>query len=59
MYPLLETINSPSELRALERKQLPQIAEELRGFLIESVANTGGHLSSNLGIMSLTRQMID
>ena len=54
MYPLLETINSPSELRALERKQLPQIAEELRGFLIESVANTGGHLSSNLGTVELT-----
>lgn len=54
MYPLLETINSPSELRALERKQLPQIAEELRSFLIESVANTGGHLSSNLGTVELT-----
>jgi len=54
MYPLLDTINSPLELRALERKQLPQFAEELRGFLIESVANTGGHLSSNLGTVELT-----
>ena len=42
------------ELRALERKQLPQFAKELRNFLIESVANTGGHLSSNLGTIELT-----
>lgn len=54
MYPLLDTINSPLELRALERKQLPQFAKELRSFLIESVANTGGHLSSNLGTIELT-----
>jgi 1-deoxy-D-xylulose-5-phosphate synthase len=54
MYPLLDTINSPLELRALERKQLPQFAKELRNFLIESVANTGGHLSSNLGTVELT-----
>ena len=54
MYPLLDTINSPLELRALERKQLPQFAKELRSFLIESVANTGGHLSSNLGTVELT-----
>lgn len=54
MYSLLETINSPMELRALERKQLPQFAKELRNFLIESVANTGGHLSSNLGTIELT-----
>ncbi|SFQ10248.1 1-deoxy-D-xylulose-5-phosphate synthase [Nitrosomonas cryotolerans] len=54
MYPLLDTINTPSQLRALERKQLPQLAKELRSFLIESVAKTGGHLSSNLGTVELT-----
>jgi len=54
MYPLLDTINSPLELRALERKKLPQFAKELRDFLIKSVANTGGHLSSNLGTVELT-----
>ncbi len=54
MYPLLDTINTPSQLRALERKQLPQLAKELRSFLIESVAKTGGHLSSNLGTIELT-----
>lgn len=54
MYPLLETINSPESLRQLERKQLPQLAEELRNFLVESVSKTGGHLSSNLGTVELT-----
>ncbi|HUW51377.1 MAG TPA: 1-deoxy-D-xylulose-5-phosphate synthase [Sulfuricella sp.] len=54
MYPLLETINDPAELRALERKQLPLLAEELRAFLIESVSKTGGHLASNLGAVELT-----
>ncbi len=54
MYPLLDTINSPSQLRELERNMLPQFAEELRNFLIESVAKTGGHLSSNLGTVELT-----
>ncbi len=53
-YPLLDTINSPAQLRELERKQLPQLAEELRGFLVESVSRTGGHLSSNLGTIELT-----
>ncbi len=54
MYPLLDTINTPDALRNLERKQLPQLAEELRQFLIESVSKTGGHLSSNLGTVELT-----
>ena len=53
-YPLLETINDPADLRKLERKQLPQLAQELREFLIESVSKTGGHLSSNLGTVELT-----
>ena len=53
-YPLLRTINSPAELRALDRKQLNVLADELRQFLIESVSRTGGHLSSNLGTVELT-----
>ncbi len=52
--PILATINSPSDLRQLERKQLTQLATELRAFLIESVSKTGGHLSSNLGTIELT-----
>jgi len=53
-YPLLETVNDPSDLRRLDRKQLPALAAELRRFILESVASTGGHLSSNLGTVELT-----
>src|SRR5450432_953820 len=53
-YPLLETVDDPAELRALDRKQLPQLAIELRAFIVDSVASTGGHLSSNLGTVELT-----
>ena len=54
MYDLLKTINYPRELRALDEKQLKQVADELRAFLLESVSQTGGHLSSNLGTVELT-----
>lgn len=54
MYELLKTIDRPSDLRKLERKQLPQLAAELREYLIDSVSRTGGHLSSNLGTVELT-----
>jgi 1-deoxy-D-xylulose-5-phosphate synthase len=54
MYTLLNTINSPEQLRVLSREQLPQLAMELREFLVESVSKTGGHLSSNLGTVELT-----
>jgi 1-deoxy-D-xylulose-5-phosphate synthase len=54
MYELLQTINDPAELRKLERRQLPQLADELRSYVLESVAKTGGHLSSNLGTIELT-----
>jgi len=53
-FPLLETINDPADLRRLDRKQLPVLAGELRRFIVESVAATGGHLSSNLGTVELT-----
>ena len=53
-YPLLDAIQHPAQLRALDRKQLPQLAEELRNFLVDSVSRTGGHLSSNLGTVELT-----
>src|SRR3954452_18930437 len=54
MYELLKTIDEPPRLRALDRKQLPQLVEELRAYVLESVAKTGGHLSSNLGTVELT-----
>ena len=54
MYALLKTISSPVELRALDRRQLGQLAVELRAYILESVSQTGGHLSSNLGTVELT-----
>jgi 1-deoxy-D-xylulose-5-phosphate synthase len=54
MYPLLNTVNTPEDLRRLPREQLSQLARELREFLVESVSKTGGHLSSNLGTVELT-----
>jgi 1-deoxy-D-xylulose-5-phosphate synthase len=53
-YPLLETINGPADMRTLQRPQLHALAGELRQFLLNSVATTGGHLSSNLGTVELT-----
>lgn len=54
MSSLLANINSPQDLKKLERHQLPALAAELRTFLVESVAKTGGHLASNLGVVELT-----
>jgi 1-deoxy-D-xylulose-5-phosphate synthase len=53
-YPLLKTIDSPADLRRLSRPELKQLAVELREFVLQSVAQTGGHLSSNLGTVELT-----
>ena len=54
MTPLLNTINSPADLRKLLRSQLKTLSDELRSFLLDSVSKTGGHLSSNLGTVELT-----
>jgi 1-deoxy-D-xylulose-5-phosphate synthase len=54
IFPLLESIDNPADLRRLEPAQLPQLARELRAFLLNTVAQTGGHLSSNLGTVELT-----
>lgn len=54
MATLLETVNDPADLRRLPRTQLPALADELRAYVLESVARTGGHLSSNLGTVELT-----
>ncbi len=53
-YPLLETVDDPALLRTFDRKQLAQLAAELRAFIVDSVSSTGGHLSSNLGTVELT-----
>ena len=51
---LLESIHSPADVRALPAGQLPQLCQELREFLVQSVSETGGHLASNLGTVELT-----
>ena len=53
-HSLLEKIQSPADVRKLSRLELQQLATELRDFLLQSVAQTGGHLSSNLGTVELT-----
>jgi 1-deoxy-D-xylulose-5-phosphate synthase len=53
-FPLLESINSPDDVRPLDADQLNELADELRAFLIQSVGQTGGHLASGLGTVELT-----
>lgn len=53
-YPLLDTIESPSDLRGLPEVFLPQVADELRRWVIESVSETGGHFAAGLGVIELT-----
>ena len=51
---LLDTLNTPADLRRLSRGELGRLARELRSFLLDTVSKTGGHLSSNLGTVELT-----
>src|SRR6201996_2366774 len=53
-YPLLESINSPEDLRRLPAAKLTELAHELRQFLIHSVATRGGHFAAGLGTVELT-----
>ncbi len=53
-FPLLSQIDNPADLRKLEIGELPEVSKELRQFLIESVARTGGHFGSSLGTIELT-----
>ncbi|RYY60954.1 MAG: 1-deoxy-D-xylulose-5-phosphate synthase, partial [Comamonadaceae bacterium] len=54
MATLLDSINDPADLRRLPRTELGALADELRAYVLDSVAKTGGHLSSNLGTVELT-----
>ena len=53
-FPLLDTIDSPDDLRKLPERQLEVLAAEMRQFLLESVGRTGGHLAANLGTVELS-----
>lgn len=54
MDKLLDKINSPDDLKKLNTDELKRLCSEIRGFLIDSVSETGGHLASNLGVVELT-----
>ncbi|MAG77729.1 MAG: 1-deoxy-D-xylulose-5-phosphate synthase [Colwelliaceae bacterium] len=53
-YPLLSTIDTPDELRLMQQDQLPQVSEELRNYLLNSVSKSSGHFASGLGTIELT-----
>ena len=53
-YPLLESIDTPEDLRRLPTAQLPELARQLRQFLIQSVSTRGGHFAAGLGTVELT-----
>ena len=53
-HPLLTSIDSPADLRALPEHLLPAVANELRGMLVDTVSQTGGHLAAGLGVVELT-----
>ena len=53
-YPLLESIDTPADLRRLPQPKLAQLADELRQFLIQSVSTRGGHFAAGLGTVELT-----
>jgi 1-deoxy-D-xylulose-5-phosphate synthase len=53
-YPRLSRIQIPADLRQFDESELPAIAEELRGYLIESVGRSGGHFGAGLGVIELT-----
>ena len=53
-YPLLSKINSPEDLRLLNKEQLQPLADELRAYLLECVSQSSGHLASGLGVVELT-----
>ena len=51
---ILDQIHTPADVKALKESELPQLCREIRAFLVENVSKTGGHLSSNLGVVELT-----
>jgi len=54
---ILDQINGPDDIKKLDEKELEELAEEIRSFLIEKISRTGGHLASNLGVVELTIAM--
>ena len=57
MSEILKKVNSPADLKKLPVKQLKELAEEIRQFILDTISKTGGHLASNLGAVELTLAM--
>ncbi len=53
-YKILNRINSPADLKSLDKREIPELCSEIRSFLVENVERQGGHLASNLGVTELT-----
>ena len=53
-FSLLSKVDSPADIKKLNREQLGQLADELRSFMIHTISKTGGHLASSLGTVELT-----
>lgn len=53
-YPLLDSIDTPKDLKALSVEEMEKLSQEIRGFILDSISQTGGHLASNLGVVELT-----
>lgn len=51
---ILESVNSPKDIKKLDDAQLKQLCAEIREYMIQTVSQTGGHLASNLGVVELT-----
>lgn len=51
---MLERIQKANDIKKLAPEELPELAQEIRQFLIEKISRTGGHLASNLGVVELT-----
>src|SRR5262245_45452019 len=56
-FPLLSRIDTPADIKKLERPQLSQLADQLRSFMIHTISKTGGHLASSLGTVELTIEL--
>jgi 1-deoxy-D-xylulose-5-phosphate synthase len=54
MSKLIDSVNSPSDLKSVDKKDIPKLCGEIRAFLIEKVNKSGGHLASKLGVVELT-----
>ena len=53
-YKILQNINSPQDIKKLNNNELNQLSAEIRSYMIKTVSQTGGHLSSNLGVVELS-----